>query len=237
MNQELQALLVVQDDDAEIRAVEARLAELTPRLATLDAAVRRVRDEAARLAAAHARDAQKLRELDGRIVEHRERHAKNVAILERSQKIKEATAAAAQVEAARKLLADEESEQLSATRRLADLAAAHAAHVEQVAQLEAQQAALRASLATERAAIEAELTALRERRAQSARGVGATLLSRYDRLATRRRAAALFAINEDFSCGACDTALPLQRRPAMSGGTMVEPCEACGVLLYRRMAQ
>ena len=87
----------------------------------------------------------------------------------------------------------------------------------------------------ERATIDAELDAARARRAASARGVGAALLSRYDRVMSRRRSAALFALNDDFSCGACETAIPLQRRLPMGTGAIVEPCEGCGVLLYFRV--
>jgi predicted nucleic acid-binding Zn-ribbon protein len=115
------------------------------------------------------------------------------------------------------------------------LRAAATAHREQLAQVEAEQEAVRASLAAERAVIDAELATARERRAASARGVGAALLSRYERVMSRRQSAALFALNADYSCGACETAIPLQRRLPMSTGAIVEPCEGCGVLLFWRV--
>jgi predicted nucleic acid-binding Zn-ribbon protein len=34
------------------------------------------------------------------------------------------------------------------------------------------------------------------------------------------------------SCGACDTAIPMQRRHVMLSGNTVELCEVCGVLMY-----
>jgi predicted nucleic acid-binding Zn-ribbon protein len=48
----------------------------------------------------------------------------------------------------------------------------------------------------------------------------------------RRRTIVVFQLHDDFSCGSCDTAIPLQRRLPMSTGTIIEPCEGCGCLLY-----
>lgn len=237
MNQELQALLVVQGDDEIIRDIEARLEALLPRLRTLEAVVKRVQDDVTRTDAAIEKELVKHRSLEERIADHKLRHERNVGILNQAHKLKEATAAAAQVEAARRVLAEEESELLVSSRRLSDLRAAVGAYREQLAQVEAEQAAVRASLAAERAIIDEELAAARARRAGSARGVGPALLSRYERVMTRRQSAALFALNADYSCGACDTAIPLQRRLPMSTGTIVEPCEGCGVLLYWRVTE
>lgn len=235
MNQELQALLVVQGDDEVIRDIEARLEALLPRLRTLEAVVKRVREEVARTDSAIEKELVKHRALEERIAEHKLRHERNVGILNQAHKIKEATAAAAQVEAARRMLADEEGELSVSARRLSDLRAAVAGHREQLTQVEAEQATVRASLAAQRAVIDAELATARDRRAGSARGVGPSLLSRYERVMTRRQSAALFALNTDYSCGACETAIPLQRRLPMSTGMIVEPCEGCGVLLYWRV--
>jgi predicted nucleic acid-binding Zn-ribbon protein len=37
------------------------------------------------------------------------------------------------------------------------------------------------------------------------------------------------------SCGACDTAIPMQRRHAMMAGNVIELCEVCGVLMYHQV--
>jgi hypothetical protein len=236
VNPELQALLVVQDDDATIRGIEARLAALAPRLAALDTAQRRAAEDAARSEAALEKELVKHRLLEGRIADHRDRHEKNVAILNNAAKLKEATAAAAQVESARRALADEESELLAATRRITDLRTAVAVHRDALQSITAEQAEARASVGAEKAAIDAELAVARAKRAASAQHVGASLLSKYDRIHTRRRTEVLVALHADYSCGACETAIPLQRRLPMSTGTLVEPCEGCGVLLYYRVA-
>lgn len=232
MNPELQALLVVQSDDAVIRGIEGRLAAMAPRLAAMDAARKGAADDLARSEATLERELAKQRELEARLADHRARHERNVEILNNAQKLKEATAAAAQVEAARRALADEESESLALTRRITDLRTAVAAHREAVATITTEQASTREAMTAERATLEAELEGARAKRADSARHVSPGLLSKYDRVHARRRTEAVVALHEDFSCGACETAIPLQRRPAMSSGTVVEPCEGCGVLLY-----
>lgn len=234
MNPELQALLVVQDDDEVIRGIEARRAALAPRMAALDAAQRRAQERVTQTEAALEKEQVKQRVLEGRIADHRLRHEKNVELLNNAQKLKEATAAAAQVEAARRALADEESELLAVTRRVADFRTALSAHREVLDQVTAEQAASRSTIVAEVQAIDAELAAARAKRAISAEGVDRALLAKYDRVSTKRRTAVVFELRE-FCCSACDTAIPLQRRPAMSTGTRIEPCEACGVLLYYRV--
>ena len=85
-------------------------------------------------------------------------------------------------------------------------------------------------MAEERDAIEHALAEARARRAEAARPVNARLLGQYDKVRTRRRGAAVFALHH-FTCGNCDTAIPTQRRAAMAAGA-IEVCESCGVLLH-----
>lgn len=231
VNPDVQALLVVQGEDEAIRELEARGAALAPRMAALDASQRRAQDRVARAEADLERERVKQRLTEGRLADHRARHEKSVALLNNAHKVKEATAAGTQVEAARRALAEEESELLAVMRRVADLRTALAAHREVLEQVTADQAAARSTIGAEAAALAAELAAARARRALSARGVEAGLLAKYDRVQSKRRTTVLVELR-DFCCSACDTAIPLQRRPAMSTGMRVEPCEACGVLLY-----
>ena len=143
----------------------------------------------------------------------------------------EATAAAAQVESTKRALADGESEALVISRRVGDLRTALAAHREMLAHISQEQGHARGEMEATLAAIEAELATARVKRQLSTAGVGVALLSKYDRIALRRQSDALIELR-DFYCSACDTAIPLQRRPAYSTGSVIEPCEGCGVLLY-----
>ena len=232
MNSELEALLRVQDHDERIRSIEDRRESFGPRLAALDKARQRVADEAARNDAALNRELDRLHALEALMSEHRIRHDKNVEVLNHAHKVKEATAAMAQVEAARRVLADEESDLLGLTRRIADLRSASVASREAIATLAATQEEVRDSIATQRGSIDAELASAIAERVVLASPVDHALFARYDRVQSRRRGPAVFALSADFSCGSCDTAIPRNRRPAMASGALIETCEGCGALLY-----
>ncbi len=236
MNPELESLLVVQQHDDGIRAVEARRDSLAPRLAALDKARQRTIDEATRAEQALERELERHRALEGRMAEHRDRHEKNLGVLNQAHKLKEATAAMAQVEAARRVLAEEESELLGLSRRITDLRSAATASKESAASMQESQATARAALAAEKGSIDAEIAAARAIRDAAAGAVGAPLLSKYDRLQARRRSAVVFPLGGDYSCGNCDTSIPMQRRPSMASGNVIETCEGCGALLYFKLA-
>ncbi len=235
VNQELDALLAVQADDAAIRTIEGKRDALAPRLSLLDATQRRAMEEVSRTESALERELTRQRVLDTRITDTRSLHERATVALDSAEKLSEATTAAAQVESTRRALADGESEALALTRRVADLRTALAAHREVLAQVSSDQGGARTELEAQRATIDAELATARARRQLSASAVSAGLLSKYERIASRRKAEALIELR-DFCCSACDTAIPLQRRPVMAAGNVIEPCEGCGVLLYHRVS-
>lgn len=236
MNHELEALLLVQHDDEHIREIQARHDAFAPRLTTLDKLRKRAADEVSRNASALERERDRQRKLELDLAEHRDRHEKNVEVLNHAHKVREATAAMAQVEAARKVLADQESDLLALNRRITDLRTATTAATEALAALEVEQAEQRAEIERERSALAKELATATAKRAVSAEAVSRSLIAKYDRVQSRRKGAAVFPLHADYSCGSCDTAIPLQRRPAMSGGQLIEVCEGCGVLLYMPIA-
>ena len=231
MQPELVALLAVQEDDGAIRVIEGELAAMAPRIASLDRARQRAHDELERSRVSIERESERYRSLSARITDHREKHEKNLATLDQARKLREATAAMAQVEMARRVLAEEESELSGMARRLGELTSAQEAHRATAETLEAEQQTARAEIAAEQERLNAakrEATGVRNAKAT---GVNAGLLSRYERIAIRRRSNALFAIR-GLTCGACDTAIPLQRRNALMVAGLIDVCEACGVLLY-----
>jgi len=228
---ELVALLAVQEDDGAIRVIEGELAAMAPRIASLDRARQRAHDELERSRVSIERETERYRSLSARITDHREKHEKNLATLDQARKLREATAAMAQVEMARRVLAEEESELSGMARRLGELTSAQEAHRATAETLEAEQQTARAEIAVEQERLNAakrEATGVRNAKAT---GVNAGLLSRYERIAIRRKSNALFAIR-GLTCGACDTAIPLQRRNALMVAGLIDVCEACGVLLY-----
>jgi predicted nucleic acid-binding Zn-ribbon protein len=231
VNQDLEALLALQADDEVIDGLDAKLRALGPRLAELERRRKAVAEQLAKTEAAIEADERKHRELEGRLTDHKQRQERNLAHLDSVKRMREATAAMAQVEQARKILIEEESELQALTRRIADGHKAIAAHRDALAAEDQEQAAERALLAEERAKVEDQLAEARATRAKTAARVPKTILAKYDRIRGRRGEQAIFALRGP-SCGHCDTAIPLQRRNQMMGTGQIEVCEACGVLLY-----
>jgi predicted nucleic acid-binding Zn-ribbon protein len=231
VHQDLEALLALQADDDVIDQLDRKLRALGPRLAELERRRKAVVEQLAAAEAAAEADEKKHRELEGRLTDHKQRQERNLAHLDSVKRMREATAAMAQVEQARKILIEEESELQSLSRRIADGHKAIAAHREALAAEDEEQAAEREALAKERAAIEEELSSARAKRMQAASHVPKSILAKYDRIRGRKGEQAIFALRGP-SCGHCDTAIPLQRRNQMMGTGQIEVCEACGVLLY-----
>lgn len=231
MNAEVQGLLDLQADDTIIRDLESKAAALAPKLADLDR-----RREVAAAALTRARGAveseeKRQRELQGRVAQHKQIQEKNLAQLDAVKKMKEATAAMAQVESARRMIAEDESEITTTSRRIAELQNNVKSAEAALADIEAEQETARSEIVGEREKIEAELSAARAVRGTKSEKVNKSLLSKYDRIRTRRPNA-LYPLNGQ-ACGNCDTSIPLQRRNVMAGDGAIEVCEACGVLLYR----
>lgn len=231
MHPDVAALLAVQDDDVAIHQLEARLAELTPRLTAM--ATERDKAIAALQQARQAAESEERRrhEIAERVAQHRALQEKNQSALNSVSSMREATAATAQLESAKRMIDEDERElaaigqRLVESNRIADERKSHADA------LEAAQAEARNSLAADQKAIEAELKAARDLRSSKANAVPRALLSRYDRIRSRKRVHAVYPLRGG-SCGHCDTLLPLQRRSIMSGTGATEVCEGCGVMLY-----
>jgi predicted nucleic acid-binding Zn-ribbon protein len=231
VHQDLEALLALQADDEVIDRLDAKLRALGPRLSELERRRKAVAEQLATAESTTEADEHKHRDLEGRLSDHKQRQERNLAHLDSVKRMREATAAMAQVEQARKILIEEESELQALTRRISDGHKSIAAHRDALAAQDSEQAAERDALAAERAGIEAELTRARAKRAQTATHVPKAILAKYDRIRGRRGEQAIFALRGP-SCGHCDTAIPLQRRNQMIGTGQIEVCEACGVLLY-----
>lgn len=231
MHQDLEALLALQAEDAVVNGLEHRLADLGPRLQDLDRQRQFAEDALRRAETTADADERKRRELDARLADHKQKQERNLANLEVVRRLREATAAMAQVEQARKILIEEETELQTLTRRITDHHTLIEAQRQAIVDLDESTSAERAAIAADRAAIEKELVAAREVRETAAARVPHSTLHKYDRIRHRKGTSAVFPLIGP-SCGNCDTAIPLQRRNAMAGTGNVELCEVCGVLLY-----
>jgi uncharacterized protein len=231
MQSEVEALLALQEDDTRIADLESRLRALDPRLAALDKKRESAASALSRAQAAIEAEERRQRELQGKISQHKQMQERNLAQFDAVKRLKEATAAMAQVESARRIIAEDESELQALNRRLGEMRTNVAAHEAALAEIEAEQATARDEIMKERAEIDSALDSARSDRSGKTGGVSRALLGKYDRIRTRR-AHALYALRGE-SCGNCDTAIPMQRRNHMSVNGPIDVCEACGVLLYR----
>jgi predicted nucleic acid-binding Zn-ribbon protein len=231
VHQDLEALLALQAEDAIVDDLERRLAALTPRLQDLDRQRQIAEDALRRAESAAEADERKRRELDARLSDHKQKQERNLANLEVVRRLREATAAMAQVEQARKILIEEETELQALTRRVADDHTLVEAQRQAIAEIDQSTRAERDAIAAERGEIEQELAAARAQREAVAVRVPRSTLQKYDRIRGRRGSQAVFPLVGP-SCGNCDTAIPLQRRNAMAATGSIELCEVCGVLLY-----
>jgi uncharacterized protein len=231
---DINALLALQSDDVAIHEIETRLAALEPRIRELDARKQRIVDSITRQAALVDAEAKKQAFLRDKIAEHRELIERNQAQLDAVKTMRQATAAAAQMEQAKAIVASEESDLLSLSRRLEEMRGALRGAEEELAACEAEQSTARTEVAAEREALGAELVAAQGKRADSAAHVPPALRSKYDRIRNHKRVKVLVPLS-GLSCGACDTAIPMQLRHVMMSGTTIEMCEVCGVLMYHEV--
>ena len=230
MQQEVEALLALQEDDLKIREIENQIRALDPQLAEFDKRKEQAVAAIARAEAAVQTEEKKQREIQGRLAQHRQLQERNLHQLEDVKRMREATAATAQVEATRRMMAEDESELAILGRRLTEMNAQVAASKQALRELEEEQQAARPEIEEKRATLKEQLDAARKDRNGRAGSVSRPMLGKYDRIRGKRNQA-LYALRGG-SCGNCDTAIPLQRRNLMAGSGQIEVCEACGVLLY-----
>jgi predicted nucleic acid-binding Zn-ribbon protein len=225
------ALLTVQEDDVVIHELEAQIEQLMPRLEVMakerDKAINNLQ-QARQVAESEER---RRREVADRVAQHRVLQEKNQAALNSVTSMREATAATAQLDQAKRMIDEDERELAAIGQRLveANRIAQDREHI--ATELETAQAQARESLAADQQALEDKLAQARQARQDKANTVPRNLLSRYERIRSRKRVHAVFPLRGN-SCGHCDTMIPLQRRSMMSGTGATEICEGCGVMLY-----
>ncbi|HEY9230407.1 MAG TPA: hypothetical protein VIP11_27390 [Gemmatimonadaceae bacterium] len=231
MHPDVAALLAVQEDDLAIHELETRLADLMPRLDVM--AKERDKALAALAQARKTSESEEKRRQDvaARVSQHRALQEKNQAALNSVTSMREATAATAQLEQAKRMIDEDERELSQIGQRLVDANRVLSDRERVAAELETAQTQARQSLSADQQELESKLKDARRVREEKAKAVPRSLLSRYDRIRSRKRVHAVFPLRGD-SCGNCDTMLPLQRRSVMAGTGATEICEGCGVMLY-----
>jgi predicted nucleic acid-binding Zn-ribbon protein len=232
MHPDLPKLLELQAKDRRLADLGARLEALEVERTVLDAALDRIRSEihsATRTANDFAR---RRDETASKLDTQRSNQEKRRVRLEAERNPRLAAQLMADVELARSILAQEESEWM----RLADDATTRAGAVTEIegrlAALEAEQSEARASFAARLADLQAEMDAAKAEREASAAQLDRTLRTRYDRLRSSRRTEILVPANKAI-CTACYTAIPSSRLGRLEAeGLLLEGCEMCGAIIY-----
>jgi predicted nucleic acid-binding Zn-ribbon protein len=231
MHPDVQSLLAVQQDDLEIYGLEGRLAALAPRLGALESERTRAAQELERARKAVEADEARHREAMNRVETHRQLVERSQRQYESVTSPREANAAMAQLEQTKRMADDSERDATQILGRIGEMRH-HVAELETaLTDVERRQTEARSAIDSERAEIDGELAKARAKRAETARAVPAAMLTKYDKVRSRRRAETLFPLRGP-SCSACDTAIPTQRRAVMAASGTVEMCEGCGALLY-----
>jgi predicted nucleic acid-binding Zn-ribbon protein len=231
MHPDVQSLLAVQRDDLEIYGLETRLAALAPRLAALESERARAAQELERAGKAVEIEEARHREAQRRVDTHRQLVERSQRQYESVTSPREANAALTQLEQTKRMADDSERDAAQIHGRINEMRH-HVADLERaLADVEQRQTEARAAIDAERGEIEGELSTARAKRDRTAQAVPRTMLAKYDKVRSRRRAETLFPLRGP-SCSACDTAIPTQRRAVMAASGTVEMCEGCGALLY-----
>ena len=231
MNPDIERLLTLQRDDAELDGLQRRLHDLDAGVRALERERAEATTNLEKARAELATEEKRQRELQSKFSEHKQLQEKNLAQLDAVKKAREATAAMSQIDITRRALMQDESELQTAEQRARSLRDQVVARELVLMEVDERIRDTRTATAGEREVIERDIATARDKRDSSARDVSPRLLTAYDRLRRRGRGTPLAEIR-GASCSACNTAIPMQRRNQIMSGLTIDACEGCGVLLY-----
>ncbi len=228
---EIEQLLVIQDRDRKIRALQAELKaapaerrERESQRAAATASLERAKLEAKELEVERKRlevEAQAKRDSIGKFKGQQFQTRKNEEFQALNNEIKRYSDDIEKIED-RELELMERSEQARAKVAAAEKESAH---------LQAQVTARLADLDQKVAAIEAQLTDIGADRGRLAAQVDEDLLSRYDRLFASKGDAAVVPLEHEV-CRGCHMKITPQTAVRVKAGREVMSCEQCGRILY-----
>jgi uncharacterized protein len=231
VNPDIERLLTLQRDDAELDGLQRRLHDLDAGVRALERERAEATTNLEKARAELAAEEKRQRELQSKFSEHKQLQEKNLAQLDAVKKAREATAAMSQIDITRRALMQDENDLQTAEQRTRSLRDQVVARELVLMEVDERIRDTRTATAGEREVIERDIATARDKRDSSARDVSPRLLTAYDRLRRRGRGTPLAEIR-GASCSACNTAIPMQRRNQIMSGVTIDACEGCGVLLY-----
>lgn len=231
MHPDLVKLLELQEKDAALKSVEDRLTALREEVATLDQAVTAGEEGLAAAQRAVADAVERRTATEGKIETYRAQQERRKQRLEITRPGKVAASIMAELDLARSVLTQEESEWVRMDETVRGLEEqAEQASVE-LEELTSTQEPERTELIAREAGLQAERESATRDRQASAGELDKALRIKYDRLYQSRATTVVVAMNGP-ACGACFTTIPLHRRSQIKNGSVLGGCEVCGVILY-----
>lgn len=231
MTPDLEKLLDLQEKDIALLEVDQRLDAVLEEEQELDEAIRTAESQVGVAERSVAESIRRRIEVEGRVETYRKLQEGRRKRIEVSRPGKDTAGLMAELDLSRQVLAREESDWFRAQETVQAQEARVAEAQAQVEALKAEQVELREALAARKSELEAERAVALEVRDKSAAAVTKPLRSRYERLRGSRAPVAVVALAGD-ACGACFTAVPMNRRQQMRMTGVVDGCEGCGVMLY-----
>lgn len=231
MHPDLEKLLDLQAKDLALLSTDREIKALDDEIAALDAALDRARSDLEAARKKHLDGVRFREELEGVIETQRTQQEKRRARIEQVRTAREVQALMTEVDLARSVLANKESDWVKAAEISQQQETAVTEAEQRLAGLDGDQTGERARLAEARRTLEATRAAAGLVRSASAGTLERSLLLRYDRLWASRATTVIVALRGD-ACGACFTSVPRNRRSQIRAGTHIEACEGCGVILY-----
>ena len=232
MHPALPKLLAVQEKDERLSGLAATLADLTAEGEALDAAEAGLSGQIASAERGLAEATRRRDERAAKLEAQRLHQEKRRERLDQERSPRVAAQLMADLEMARGILAQEESDWIRAEDEVNRHQNSLESYQQQLEALRAEQEPLRSDLAgrTETATAEHD-EAVAEREA-AAGELDRTLRNRYDRLRKSRNKAVLVAARNG-TCTACYTAIPSSRLGHLQAdGLLLDGCEMCGAILY-----
>lgn len=235
MHPDLPKLLDVQAKDRGLASLAEEKATLEAERRGLDAAVDKIKTEIAGATRTADDFARRRDQTAEKLEAQRGQQEKRRLRLEQERSPRIAAQLLADVELAKSILAQEESEWM----RLADDATARAGVVTQAEQrlaaLQEEQAPARSEFQGRMDELDGRIAAARAEREAAASQLDKTLRHRYDRLRGSRTTEVLVPAAKA-TCTACYTAIPRSRIGKLEHeGLLLEGCEMCGALIYLPM--
>lgn len=232
MHPDLPKLLDVQGKDHRLAETAGRIDALAAERAALDVALEAARNQIILLKRAASDAATRRDEREQKLENQRSLQEKRRDRLESERNPRVAAQLMADLDLARSILTQEESEWMrlaeDATTRANAVATAESALVD----IEASQQEARGDLDARQEAAQAEHDVAAGERDLAAKDLDRILRVKYERLRGSRRSEVLVpAINS--TCTACYTAIPRSRIGQLQAdGLLLEGCEMCGAILY-----